>query len=223
MDIKRMTAILALAWLLAAGVAAAGEAIGASPREGVELRIERVFTRVLHEALWLHPGTPHRDWKVVLVNPPIPPFALPDGQIFVSAKWVASRRLGDAEIALLLAHEMAHVIGEHMLERLSAFATARPAASLRVSDMLRVADEEWHLMRELEPLMQAQEFEADRMGLRIVCSAGIPRSEALALFDKMARAERRQEPGLVKTHPELLARKHSLLGSMEARSLGCED
>lgn len=85
------------------------------------------------------------------------------------------------------------------------------------------ADEEWPLMRELEPLMQAQELEAGHMGLRIVCSAGIARPDALMLFDKMASAERRQEPGLVRSHPELLARKHSLLGSMEARSLGCED
>jgi hypothetical protein len=61
------------------------------------------------------------------------------------------------------------------------------------------------------------------MGLRIVCSAGISRSDALTLFDKMARADRAREPGLIKSHPELLARKHSLLGSMEARSLGCEE
>jgi predicted Zn-dependent protease len=251
MDIKRITATLALACLTAAQVAAAnpgklyfsrdelllqtpaisqsyrkllsGEAIGASPRKGLELRIARVFDKVLHQALRLHPGAAQWDWEIVLVNQVMPPFTLPDGQIFVSAKWVASRRLTDAEIALLLAHEMAHVIGEHMLERLSAFAAARPAANMRVSDVLRALDEEWHLARELEPLMQAQEFAADHMGLRIVCSAGISRSDALTLFDKMARADRAREPGLIKSHPELLARKHSLLGSMEARSLGCEE
>lgn len=205
MDIKRITGMLALAGFMAAGAAAgnpaklyfsrdellAGEAIGASPRKGLERRIEQVFTQVLQQALRLHPAAEHWDWQLVLVNRPVPPFALPDGQIFMSAKWVASRRLADPE--------------------------------MRVSDVLRMVDEEWHLTRELEPLMQAQEFEADHMGLRIVCSAGIARSEALTLFDKMARADRRQEPEYIKSHPGLLARKQSLLGSIHARSLGCED
>lgn len=248
MDIKRIMATLALACLVAAGTATAnprfsrdellqntpalsqsyhkllsGQAIGASPRKGLELRIARVSDKVLHAALRLHPDAARWDWKIVLINEALPPFTLPDGQIFVSTQWVASRRLGDAQIALLLAHEMAHVIGEHMLERLSAFAAARPAENMRVSDVLRVLDEQWLLARELEPLMQAQELEADRMGLRIVCSAGISRSDALALFDKMARADRAREPGLIRSHPELQARKHSLLGSMQARSLGCEE
>lgn len=251
MDTKRITATLALAGLVAAGTAAAnpgklyfsrdellrntpalsqsyhkllaGEAIGASSRQGLELDIERAFWKVLDGALRLYPDARQWQWDLVLVNQPLPPFALPDGQIFISVEWVASRQLGDAEIALLLAHEMAHVIREHMLERLSALAAARPAANMRVSDVLRMVDEEWYVAREIEPLMQAQELEADRLGLRIVCATGIARSEALALFDKMARADRAQEPGFIKSHPELLARKHSLLGSLNARSLGCED
>lgn len=251
MDIKRIATILGFACLTAAELAAAnpgklyfsrdelllntpalsqtyhkvlaGEAIGTAPREGLELGIERVFRKVLNGALRLYPDARNWQWDLVLVNQPLPPFALPDGQIFISVEWVAGRQLVDAEIALLLAHEMAHVIDEHMLERLSAFAAARPAANMRVSDVLRVAGEEWHLMRELEPLMQAQEHEADHMGLSIVCSAGIARSEAITLFDKLARADRARDPALVKSHPELLARKQSLLGSMEARSLGCEE
>jgi predicted Zn-dependent protease len=201
----------------------AGEAIEASPRKGLDLRIQRVFTKMLEQAVRLHPTAQHWDWKLVLVNQPMPPFALPNGHIFLSARWVASRRLTDAEIALLLAHEMAHVIAEHLLERISALATVRPARNMRVSDVLRMVEEEWHVAREIEPLMQAQELEADRMGLGIVCSAGIARSQALSLFDKMARADGTQEPGYINSHPEPLARKQSLLGSMHARSLGCMD
>jgi len=201
-----------------------GEPVEARPRAGLELRLQRIFAQMLGEAKRLRPSAAQWDWRLTLVHgEEVSPFAMPDGQVFVSTKWVGRRRLGDAEIALVLAHEMAHVIGEHMLERVSALAAARPARNMRVSDVLRMVEEEWHVARELETLMQAQELEADRMGLRIVCSAGIARSQALTLFDKMARADRGQEPGFINSHPELLARKQSLLGSMEARSLGCED
>jgi Zn-dependent protease with chaperone function len=70
---------------------------------------------------------------VLVAKDLVPPFAMPDGQIFVSPKWVAGRRLTDAEIALVLAHEVAHVLSEHMLERVSTFAAARPAMNMRRS------------------------------------------------------------------------------------------
>src|SRR5207247_1059883 len=82
---------------------------------------------------------------------------------------------------------MAHVIAEHMLERVAAFAAPRPRY-LRVADVLRTLEQEWYLARELEPLIQSQELEADRIGMSIVCSAGISRRRALTLFDQMARA-----------------------------------
>lgn len=96
--------------------------LAAQPRESAPptstaLRIERMFIHALQEAKRLRPSAGDWDWELVLVaDDAHAPFALPDGQIFVSPKWVASRRLADAEIALLLGHEMAHVIADHMLE-----------------------------------------------------------------------------------------------------------
>ena len=201
--------------------------LSAQPREtgplaGTALRIERVFGRILQQAKRLRPGTEQWDWQLVLVaSDALSPFALPDGQIFMSPKWVSSRRLTDAEIALVVAHEMAHVLSEHMLERVSAFAAARPAANMRVSDVFRMLEPEWYLARELEPLMQAQEQEADRIGMTIVCAAGISRSRALTLFDKLARAER--GASFVNSHAESLERKTSLADWARAQNLECLD
>lgn len=162
-------------------------------------RIERVYAQLLRHAKRLHRDAESWDWRLVLVaRDVVAPFALPHGHIFVSPKWVAARQLTDPEIALLLAHEMAHVIAEHMLERLSAMAAARPALNMRVADVLRMIEHEWYLVRELEPLMQAQELEADRIGMTIACAAGVPPSRALTLFDKLARAE--SGPSYVKSH-----------------------
>ena len=195
-----------------------------APRAALELRIERVFAKVVQHAVRLHPAAEYVDWKLVLVqHDAVPPFAMRDGQVFIPTRWVKARRLTDAELGLLVAHEIAHVLADHMLERISAFAAARPAANMRVSDVLRMVDEEWHLARELEPLMHEQEMEADRLGLAIACAAGISRLRALTLFDKMALAERKLGSGYLNSHPDPMARKFSLLDSMHARSLGCPD
>jgi Zn-dependent protease with chaperone function len=184
-------------------------------------RIERVFVQVLEHAKRLRPDAGEWDWELVLVgSDAAAPFALPDGQIFVSPKWVAGRRLNDAEIALLLGHEMAHVIAEHMLARISAFAAPRPRY-LRVADVLRTLEQEWYLARELEPLIQSQELEADRIGMSIVCGAAISRRRALTLFDKMARAER--ATSYINTHSEPLERKAALDDWSRAQGLPCID
>jgi predicted Zn-dependent protease len=185
-------------------------------------RIERVYAHVLRHAKGVHPEAGSWDWGLVLVaRDVVAPFALPHGQIFVSPKWVAARRLNEAEIGFLLAHEMAHVIAEHMLERLSAMAAARPALNMRVADVLRMIEQEWHLVRELEPLMQAQELEADRIGLTIACAAGVPRSRALTLFDKLARAE--SGNSYLKSHDEPTQRKRLLAHWARERNLACLD
>lgn len=148
--------------------------LAAQPRESAPptstaLRIERMFIHVLQEAKRLRPSAEDWDWELVLVaDDAHAPFALPDGQIFVSPKWVANRRLTDGEIALLLGHEMAHVIADHMLERVSAFAAARPH-NMRVADVLRTLQEEWYLARELEPLERKASLAQWTRAQNLVC------------------------------------------------------
>jgi hypothetical protein len=185
-------------------------------------RIERTFKHLLQQAKRLRPAAEGWDWNLVVVaGDAVSAFALPDGRIFIAAGWVNRRRLSDAEIALLVAHEMAHVIAEHLLERVSAFAAARPAQKLTVSAVLRIVQEEWFLARELEPLMQAQEFEADRIGMAMVCTAGITPAHALTLFDKMARMDAISALSDLRSHAGPLERKLDLIAWMQAENLSC--
>jgi predicted Zn-dependent protease len=69
--------------------------------------------------------------------------------------------------------------------------------------------------------MQAQELEADRIGMTIVCAAGIARSRALTLFDKMARAH--TGTSYVKSHDDPLERKVVVMEWARARNLVCLD
>jgi hypothetical protein len=86
------------------------------------------------------------------------------------------------------------------------------AADNRVSDGLRT---------ELEPLTQAQEPEADRIGMTIVCEVGIPRPRALGLFDKMARAE--AGTSYLESHNDPLERRVVVAEWARAQNLVCLD
>ena len=187
-------------------------------------RIERAFARMVQQAKRVRPDAEGWDWNLVLVaSDAVSALALPEGRIFISTGWVHRRRLSDGEIALLAAHEIAHVIAEHLRERVSAFAAARPAQKLTVAAVLRIVAEEWVLARELEPLMQAQEFEADRIGMALVCAAGIAPVRALTLFDKMTRPDAVGDLSYVRSHAGPLERKLDLIAWMQAENLACPD
>jgi predicted Zn-dependent protease len=86
---------------------------------------------------------------------------------------------------------------------------------------LRTLEHEWYLARELEPLIQSQELEADRIGMEIVCAAGISRHRALTLVDKMARAER--GTSYLNTHAAPLERKVIVMEWARSQNLVCLD
>lgn len=194
-----------------------------SRRDGTALRIERVFTRVLANVKYLRADAQNWNWRIVLLSHVDEvPFAMPGGEILVSTKWVRRLRLTDPELALVLAHEMTHVVAEHMLERIAELAANRPAANMSIADVIRMVREEWYVVREVEQLMQAQELQADRIGMELVCAAGFSRSHALGLFDKMHRDQSKQRGfSLVKSHEGPLGRKQVLITRMQRDELSC--
>lgn len=174
-------------------------------------RVERIFRQVLPQALRLHRPSEALRWDVFVLSQGAANFALPDGRIFVSAGWARRGRLGDHELALLIAHEIAHVICDHMLERVSALA-AKQARGARIRDLLRHSREQWQVLEEIAPLMRTQEIEADRVGAAIVGASGVPLASAVKLFEHMARAEARSiGMAFVNSHDTALHRKADLL------------
>jgi len=174
-------------------------------------RVERIFRQLLPQAMRLHARNASIRWQVFVLRQGSANFALPDGTLFVAADWAKRGRLSDPELALLIAHEMAHVICDHMLERVSALAANQPGRS-RIRDLLRQSREQWHALGEIAPLMRTQEMEADRVGAAILGASGLPLAEAVGLFDHMARAERRAiGMAFVNSHDTALQRKAGLL------------
>ncbi len=92
------------------------------------------------------------------------------------------------------------------------FATGLAPAQAGFSDVLRT---------ELEPLMHERELETDRIGMTVVCEAGIPRTRALGLFDKMGRAE--AGASYLQSHEDPLERRVIVAEWARAQNLVCLD
>jgi predicted Zn-dependent protease len=157
----------------------------------------------------------HR-FQMTLVNPDRPTaFALPGGFIFVARPLVHLCDQDRDEVAFVLAHEMAHVIRRHAIERLlqekviSALALASPARGALASWIRQVG---------VQGLARAysrdQEFEADELGQLLTRAAGFDPSGAIRLLQRLEGLEGMPGPlGLgsyLSTHPPIAERVRRL-------------
>ena len=133
-------------------------------------------------------------------------FALPGGFIFVTRSLADLCECDEDELAFVVAHEMAHVIRRHAINRVlrqTAFAAASMAAPGRgtVGPWLRKAGIEW-LERAYS---RDQEFEADALGIMLTQAAGFDPGGAERLFTRLqALDDQADASGLgryLSTHP----------------------
>jgi predicted Zn-dependent protease len=122
-------------------------------------------------------------------------FALPGGFIFTSRSIVELCRWDESEVAFILAHEMAHVIKRHAIERIvtnsaiSMASRAAPARGVLGPWLQRVG------IQFLETAYSRDhELEADRLGLRLVRAAGYEPQAAVRLFARLAELKAAPDP-----------------------------
>jgi predicted Zn-dependent protease len=133
---------------------------------------------------------PDLHYKVTILNSPaVNAFALPSGQLYVTRGLTALAN-DDAELASVLAHEMAHVIARHAAIRED---QARQAAIVGrvVNDVL--SDPQTGALAlaktkiRLASFSRAQEFEADTIGVGIAARAGYDPFGAARFLTSMGR------------------------------------
>ena len=133
-------------------------------------------------------------------------YALPGGFIFLTRALTELCERDRDEVAFVVAHEMAHVIRRHAINRVLR-QTAYAAASLFAPGRGAIAP--WLRRVGLEWLERAysrdQEFEADALGGLLTRAAGFDPGGALRLFERFQRLDRATESlGLgayLSTHP----------------------
>ena len=153
--------------------------------------------------------------------------SLADGRVYVSTgmlRYLASRGSRADELAFVLAHELGHTVAQHLVKRyrtlqqqqlLMALIAAGASAATRdagaaVQQAGRLALDAASLLRDVanSGYSQADELEADQLGIRYVVKAGFAPRAALALLEDFSRFENPWP--FLRTHPYIVKRREDL-------------
>ncbi len=161
----------------------------------------------------------------VIKNPLLNAFSFPNGVIYIHTGFLA-RMENEAQLAIVLAHEISHVTYRHLLQQFrsvknaSAFLTTLQvvAAPAGIYGVLPSLLGQVGTLAAVSGYSRAMEEEADQEGLRLVVGAGYDPQEAPKLFDALdadLKEQKIEEPFLFGTHPHLEARKESYTQLLE--------
>jgi Zn-dependent protease with chaperone function len=180
-------------------------------------RVRQFVDRLAPYALKWSDRVKNWKWEVAVIrSPDIRMYCLPGGKIVVYGGLLDRVKLNDNELGMLLGHEIAHAVREHVRERLGEQQAAQIEAGA-TPQLFGLADlgmfplgigsrlVEMHYGRD-------DETEADVIGSDIAARAGYDPRAALTLWDKLAvatRAERDQ--GFIYTHPYTPARRADIV------------
>lgn len=153
-------------------------------------RVQRIAQPLLAQAVRDDPDAATWPWEVhTTTDPEEHAYAFAGGKLLVSAAHVAALQLSDAELAMVLAHEIAHAVLRHNLLEYQQALALEPAWQARPFAELEYAvDHDSALMAKLAPLGKQQELEADRAGLQLAARAGWPPHALAAYFRKLVQA-----------------------------------
>lgn len=175
--------------------------------ERFHARVERIARPLIAQAARDFPVSAGFAWELHTTSDGDPnASSMAGGLLLVGGDHVRELGLNDAELAMLLAHEIAHAALLHNLREAEEAIRIDPSWGARPYAELEYAiDHDSALMRKLEALNAVQEEEADREGMRLAWRAGW-RADALAgYFRKLARAS--QSPNFAAPgHPSPNAR-----------------
>jgi predicted Zn-dependent protease len=151
-------------------------------------KLERMVAKVVG-TLTLDPENPNQTYQITILNSPnINAFALPGGYLYVTRGLLALAN-DSAELAAVIAHEMAHVTANHGIQRQQKEAE-EVLASQVVNDVLggdpaaRVALVRGKLR--LAQFSRNQELEADAIGIKAIARAGFDPFAAARFQQSMA-------------------------------------
>ena len=175
------------------------------PQDADELAmVERVGTRII-KAAGLEKTA---QWRVVLVRAnEVNANASADGTIVVYTGILPVTQT-EAGLAVVVGHEVAHVVARHSGERISqvlvaqnltnlAAAFASPQYQGALGAALGLGTQYGVLM----PFGRAHESEADRLGLYFMAKAGYDPAEAPRLWERMSARSKGAPPEWLSTHP----------------------
>jgi tetratricopeptide (TPR) repeat protein len=132
-------------------------------------------------------------------------YSFPDGAIYIHTGMLACLE-NEAELALLLSHELAHALCRHALRAMMALGTpddaagtaSAPAPSAKAGGDLTAWFGNTEPAETIGCLHREMEAEADRVGLDMLIKADYDASEAIEIFDHLSFVSRGREEALLR-------------------------
>jgi predicted Zn-dependent protease len=152
-------------------------------------RVRHISARLIAQAIQLKPEAAGWPWEVHLTSDDqVAAFSMAGGKLLVGSHFIRDYHLSDEELTVALAHEVAHVIAEHVREQVSRAAVLDPPApnmTLSVSDVINNMGSDISLYMRLQPLFHLQELEADDIGIELAARAGVPEQSIKSFYAKI--------------------------------------
>lgn len=134
---------------------------------------------------------PHLHYSAVILNSPsVNAFALPSGQVFVTRGLLALAN-DEAELAAVIAHEMAHVEAQHTTQRMEQANNALLASRVVMSVLGDAEAAQASLVTSamsLASFSRQQELKADEIGIRMAAQAGYDPHGGARFLENLERA-----------------------------------
>lgn len=167
-------------------------------------RLTKLVAHVVERLLPTTGGLAGEDWRVHVIDAPDEKnaFVMPGGKVFVFTGILPICKTEEG-LAAVLGHEIAHNIAHHVAERLSR-ASFTLLFTIAFSSLLgldtRTSSSVVDLLLSL-PNSRTQEAEADHIGLFMMAEACYDPEEAVAFWERMQKANEREVPQFLSTHP----------------------
>ena len=170
--------------------------------EAFLLRLRRIAAPLIAQAARDYPESASWHWELHTSSAPDQDAdCMAGGKLLVGQTYAERLQLNDAELAMLLSHEIAHAALRHNLQEYQEAVRIEPARAARpFSELWEAVDHDATLMDKLAPLGRAQEEEADRAGMLLAFRAGWAPARLARYYRKLVRSS--GWPGLESaTHP----------------------
>ena len=171
-------------------------------------RVRAIASRIEPQTRAFRADAPGWKWEVNVINGnELNAFCMPGGKIMVYSGLINQLRLSDAEIAIVLGHEIAHALREHSRAQVSQAIAAQTAIGVGAA-LFGLGEGSASLANAGYEALIATRFsrndesEADRIGLELTARAGYDPRAGVTLWQKMINANQGgQPPEFLSSHP----------------------
>lgn len=171
-------------------------------------RVRSIAARIQPQTRVFRADAPGWKWEVnVISSNELNAFCMPGGKIMFYSGLINQLKLTDAEIAVVMGHEIAHALREHSREQVSQAMAAQTAIGVGAA-LLGLGDTSAGLANAGYEALIASRFsrndesEADRIGLELTARSGYDPRAGVTLWQKMMSASQGgRPPEFLSSHP----------------------